>query len=161
MDLQNAYNIFQADQSAEDEGLLLQYQILCEEQPDRADEYRGALMVLAQERDSRLLSDHLRNTRAILRAPPEPPQRINEPRGLNNIGNTCYLNSLLQYLYTIKPLRELVCNFDKYKQDLDEQSIYEKQIGQESVSLAKVKRAQECRYDIVTRAYRLTYCSCA
>lgn len=30
------------------------------------------------------------------------------PRGISNIGNTCYLNSLLQYLYTIKPVRELV-----------------------------------------------------
>jgi len=149
MDLQNAYSIFQAEQSAEDEGLLLQYQVLCEEQPSRADEYRNALTVLAQERDSRLLNEHLRNTRVIQRPTPEPPQRINEPRGLNNIGNTCYLNSLLQYLYTIKPLRELVCNFDKYKQDLDEQSIHEKQIGQESVSLTKVKRAQECRFDVV------------
>ena len=34
------------------------------------------------------------------------------PVGLNNIGNTCYLNSLLQYYFTITVLRELVLLYD-------------------------------------------------
>ncbi|KAJ3091826.1 ubiquitin-specific protease ubp2 [Quaeritorhiza haematococci] len=34
------------------------------------------------------------------------------PAGLNNIGNTCYLNSLLQYYFTIKPLRDRVLAFN-------------------------------------------------
>jgi len=37
--------------------------------------------------------------------------------GLRNIGNTCYLNSILQYLYTIVPIRSLVENLDRYKLD--------------------------------------------
>lgn len=35
------------------------------------------------------------------------------PAGLANIGNTCYLNSLLQYYFSIKPLRDMVLNFEE------------------------------------------------
>lgn len=34
------------------------------------------------------------------------------PPGLDNLRNTCYLNSILQYLYTVTPVRELVLNYD-------------------------------------------------
>jgi ubiquitin carboxyl-terminal hydrolase 25 len=37
------------------------------------------------------------------------------PVGLYNIGNTCYFDSLLQYYFSIKPIREIVLNYDSYK----------------------------------------------
>ena len=40
------------------------------------------------------------------------------PVGLESHGNTCYLNSLLQYYFTIKPLRDLVLEIDRHKFDL-------------------------------------------
>lgn len=37
---------------------------------------------------------------------------LRSPAGLGNIRNTCYLNSILQYLYTVDTVRDLVCNLD-------------------------------------------------
>lgn len=34
------------------------------------------------------------------------------PVGLGNIRNTCYLNSILQYLYTVDDVRNLVCQLN-------------------------------------------------
>ncbi|KAJ2210882.1 ubiquitin-specific protease ubp2 [Coemansia sp. RSA 487] len=33
------------------------------------------------------------------------------PVGLNNIGNTCYLNSILQFIYSVTPIREAVMRY--------------------------------------------------
>ncbi|KAL1303261.1 hypothetical protein AAFC00_006675 [Neodothiora populina] len=60
---------------------------------------------------------------AVRRAMHEPSTRVdtareNWPVGLISHGNTCYLNSLLQYYFTIKPLRDLVLDIDQYKFDL-------------------------------------------
>ncbi|KEY65418.1 hypothetical protein S7711_04316 [Stachybotrys chartarum IBT 7711] len=51
------------------------------------------------------------------------------PIGLDNIGNTCYLNSLLQYLFTVKPIRDIVLNYDDFKLDLTDESIQARRIG--------------------------------
>lgn len=51
------------------------------------------------------------------------------PVGLISHGNTCYLNSLLQYYFTVKPLRELVLDFDKYKYDLAIQGAKNERVG--------------------------------
>ena len=48
---------------------------------------------------------------------------MNLPVGLLNIGNTCYLNSLLQYLFTVKAVREIVLNHDKYNLELKDEDI--------------------------------------
>jgi ubiquitin carboxyl-terminal hydrolase 25/28 len=68
----------------------------------------------------------------------------NSPVGLHNRGNTCYLNSLLQYFYTIKPFRELVTNLDDYRQSLDDATIDTTfgKVGGMSVNVAEVKAAQ-------------------
>ncbi|KAL5094662.1 hypothetical protein Trisim1_005398 [Trichoderma cf. simile WF8] len=51
------------------------------------------------------------------------------PVGLHNIGNTCYLNSLLQYLFTVKPIRDIVFNYDTLRLDLNDESIQERRLG--------------------------------
>lgn len=46
-------------------------------------------------------------------APEEQLQKTSDlPIGLQNMGNTCYLNSTLQAFYRIQPLRELILNYD-------------------------------------------------
>lgn len=59
------------------------------------------------------------------------------PPGLDNLRNTCYLNSILQYFYTVTPVREIVLNFDPKAAGL-------------SIDLAnqneEVYLGRECRY---------------
>lgn len=45
---------------------------------------------------------------------------LNLPPGLDNLRNTCYLNSILQYLYTVTSVRELVLNYDPAAAGLSE-----------------------------------------
>lgn len=51
------------------------------------------------------------------------------PVGLHNIGNTCYLNSLLQYLFTVKPIRDIVFNYDDLRLKLTDESIHSRRLG--------------------------------
>jgi len=44
----------------------------------------------------------------------------NLPIGLDNLRNTCYLNSILQYFFTVKAVRDIVLNFDPDKVPLTE-----------------------------------------
>ncbi|KAI0148594.1 cysteine proteinase [Xylariaceae sp. FL1272] len=64
----------------------------------------------------------------------EPNSSENEttfttPPGLRNIGNTCYLNSLLQYFYNVKTIREMVLTFDQTKIDLNGPAVRQRRTG--------------------------------
>ncbi|CAK7901887.1 ubiquitin carboxyl-terminal hydrolase 2 [[Candida] anglica] len=67
---------------------------------------RQALVVLSKQ--SKILQGFIQTGQVdVGLLPPE-----NWPAGLDNIGNTCYLNSLLQYYFCIKPLRDMILKFD-------------------------------------------------
>ncbi|KAI1316680.1 ubiquitin-specific protease ubp2 [Mortierella claussenii] len=65
------------------------------------------------------------------------------PVGLTNIGNTCYVNSLLQYLYTIKELRETVLNMEAYVENTDAVDWKEKIMDGQPLSREKIVEAKE------------------
>lgn len=101
---------------------------------------RVALGRLAEERKSKILLSFLE--RGSIDSSLLPPEAW--PTGLDNIGNTCYLNSLLQYYFSIKPLRDMIIDFDedKIKQD---PSISRK-IGGRKVEESEMKRSYQFIY---------------
>ncbi|KAI1125239.1 cysteine proteinase [Nemania abortiva] len=58
-----------------------------------------------------------------------PTTPLTTPPGLKNIGNTCYLNSLLQYFYNVQPIREMVLNYDQFELGFDVWSINNRRTG--------------------------------
>lgn len=70
---------------------------------------RYALKLIAESKKSEILLSFLRTGKIDTSLLPAQ----NWPAGLDNIGNTCYLNSLLQYYFCIKPLRELILTFNE------------------------------------------------
>jgi ubiquitin carboxyl-terminal hydrolase 25/28 len=113
------------------------------DKPTLLREHAEALRVIADDRESSFLWAKLADPDAVVLTP-------NEPVGLDNIGNTCYLNSLLQFYYTIKAVREVVMNIDNYRMDLSspniEADIKRKQVGGRKIKKFEIVKAQKCMY---------------
>ncbi|KAI3325718.1 cysteine proteinase [Xylariaceae sp. AK1471] len=58
-----------------------------------------------------------------------PALRFTTPPGLKNIGNTCYLNSLLQYFYNVRAVRDMVLNYDQIQLGLDDLAVSNRRTG--------------------------------
>lgn len=70
----------------------------------------------------------------------------NWPAGLDNIGNTCYLNSLLQYYFCIKPLRDAVLNFNELNIDYTKHP--ERKIGGRKAEELEIVRSCQFIYHL-------------
>ncbi|KAK6364123.1 ubiquitin-specific protease ubp2 [Exophiala oligosperma] len=126
------------NREVDDEMILLQYDMAVEENPGSVEYYTKALAAIASGRKSDVLLNHLHS-----KAPQAPEGTQDEPVGLENIGNTCYLNSLLQALFTLITFRHVVLDFDEYKMSLEPKNMESKRVGQRKVSLKEVQTAQK------------------
>ena len=138
MDFGQAYTrLGIGDRTIDDDLVITSYNINMQETPSQIKDLKRALAAIAKSRNSFYLQSFLDSSAS--------EHKVSEwPVGLENIGNTCYLNSLLQFYFTVKPLRELVLNFDKYKMQLDDSAFSKKQVGSRKVSKKEVERAQRC-----------------
>ncbi|KAJ6083953.1 hypothetical protein N7486_010753 [Penicillium sp. IBT 16267x] len=137
MDSGDAYRMLQIpDRTADEDAVMAAYTICVDENPGQAEVYGRALRIIAREMDSTLL-------KSMAGITTETEQNLSEwPVGLQNIGNTCYLNSLLQFYFSIKPYRELVLNIEKYQMDTaNEASMTGKKVGSRRVSGKEIERS--------------------
>ncbi|KAL9101728.1 MAG: hypothetical protein Q9163_003050 [Psora crenata] len=151
MDIGQAYaRLDISDRTLEDEMVLVAYNLHVEEQPSQAEDLNRALAAIAKARKSKVLMEHLGMD---IDGSAHP---INEwPVGIENIGNTCYLNSLLQFYFAVRPLRDLLLNIDDYKTPVDDESLKSKRVGSRNVSKREVDRAQKTADELSKLFYGL------
>lgn len=141
LDINEAYirlQITATPQNFSDETVLEYYKSVSSNHPGSKDSFTEALRIIALDRESNFLLRKLNDPNAIVQV---ETSTADEPVGLENIGNTCYLNSLLQYLYTVKPLRDMVLNFQNYRMTLNEEDIKKKKVGGRTVDKAEIIKA--------------------
>ena len=140
MDVGEAYrNLGIDNREAADDTILAVYQSRLFDQPESSELYTNCLKRIAEDKDSVLLKHHLGEN---VSAEPYQAGNSSMPVGLENIGNTCYFNSLLQFYFTIKPLRELVLDFEKHEMLADVHSMGKKQVGSRQVTPREVLSAK-------------------
>ncbi|KAJ5086845.1 hypothetical protein NUU61_008152 [Penicillium alfredii] len=138
MDIGDAYRLLQIpDRTADEEAIMAAYTICVDDNPEKTEDYNRALNIIAKEMNSPML----RNMAGITT---EPEQNLADwPVGLQNIGNTCYLNSLLQFYFSVQPFRSMVLDYENFQLDLDDQETLEKkQVGSRKVVKKEVERSQ-------------------
>lgn len=126
------------DRTLEDDIILSTFQIRVSEAPSQEEELRSALRAIGKEKGSEKIASFLHTGQAAENVSSDWPV------GLENIGNTCYLNSLLQFYFTVKPLRELIRDFHKVEMQINPASLHRKRVGSRKVMLNEIKRARKC-----------------
>lgn len=139
MSAAEGYQALQIDnRTVEDDLIITQYDFVVAENSANAEYYTKALEAITRDRDSVYLRNHLQH------AATQPAQgSVEDPVGLDNIGNTCYLNSLLQFLFTMLELRQVVLGFDQYRMEVSESNMLQKKVGQRRVTDREVQTAQK------------------
>lgn len=140
MDVGQAYvRLGISDRTLDDDTILSAYNVRLEDTPSQIEDLKSALSAIAKSKNSRRIKDFIDSGMIS-----SDHSLSDWPVGLENIGNTCYLNSLLQFYFTIKPLRDLVLNIDEFKMSTEEDRLSSKRVGSRNVSKKEVARAQQC-----------------
>lgn len=144
MPLEEAYALIGANRNTAPDTLLAIFKVRANDTPDDILSLRQALREIGNDIKSKKIENFLSG-----RPGSDLVRNKEQPVGLENIGNTCYLNSLLQYYFTISPLRDSVISFANKEKETDlidfsdDEDKLEKRVGGRAVTDAEVQRSQE------------------
>ncbi|AQZ11013.1 UBP2 (YOR124C) [Zygosaccharomyces parabailii] len=155
---QDALTVLQVNENAGDDTILEVFQRKWHKEPifdpDQFLKLKSALTKIAIERNSKLIL-HFIDTGTV-DASCLPVE--NWPTGLNNIGNTCYLNSLLQYYFSISSLRQYVLSYRKTVNDLIKNPEYaSRRIGGREITESEVERSVQFVYQLRDLFYSMIH----
>lgn len=155
---QEALRMLQLNENASDETVLEVFQRNWYQETAFESDYllklKAALSKIGFERNSKLIL-HFIDTGTI-DAGCLPAD--NWPTGLNNIGNTCYLNSLLQYYFSLAPLRQYVLDYQETIEHFRNHPANEsRRIGGREVSEAEVERSVQFLYQLRDLFHAMIY----
>ncbi len=110
MEVGQAYGMLDANPELDDATILVVFDLYIADAPGRRDMLRQALRAIAEDRKSEYLRHFLRTGEKEASAGEGWQQMpsADVPAGIDNIGNTCYLNSVLQYFFSITEIRNRV-----------------------------------------------------
>ncbi|KAI9666197.1 MAG: ubiquitin-specific protease ubp2 [Bathelium mastoideum] len=131
MDPADAFRVLDLDllgRDAEDDYIVSVYQTRLVEAPEREWEFISALKAIAKDRDSRRLKEVVDLGLGSNVSATGPPMH-DIPVGLHNLAVTCYLNSVIQLFFSLKPFRNLVLNIDRYMMEMTPQDLQSKRVG--------------------------------
>ncbi|KAF9225295.1 cysteine proteinase [Gyrodon lividus] len=165
MDPSRAYTVLEVPPEVDESMLMTVFMMRMEEQPHLGDRMREALSTIAEARDSFRIRKFLETGQDP--GDVAPTTRPDLPRGLNQLGNTCYLNSLLQYFYTIRELREAVAPManisvksledEKYSDD----DLKRHRVGGRLVTRREILRSRKFVSQLADLFWQLEYCDAA
>lgn len=143
MDIGEAFSLLDVeDRTLQDDALYVVYEMRLGDEPtSNHARLRKAIETIAEEKNSDFLKEKLNMPIGPQARPTQ--HLVTEPIGLDNIGNTCYLNSLLQWLFTIVSVRKIVLDYDQYRQIADEIHTKIKRVGHREVKPKEVENAQK------------------
>ncbi|KAJ3326497.1 ubiquitin-specific protease ubp2 [Blyttiomyces sp. JEL0837] len=104
--------------NAPDMVIIAMFNQLLSETPQKLDELRGALRIIAEVRDSAVLSVFLETGEVAPQLAVGASSMdmdgisMNMPMGLKNLASICYLNSLMQFYLTVNPVRRIAIDFN-------------------------------------------------
>lgn len=141
MDIGDAYRLLRIDNRTVDDDLIeAAYTCCVVEDPSKVEMYNQALQIIGKHKNSSLLSNKATGMGT------GSDRNLSEwPVGLQNIGNTCYLNSLLQFYFSVRGYRDLILHFEDFSMDLSDENLSRKKVGSRKVSRKEVERSQQCK----------------